>query len=582
MKCILVLALRELGERPATDPSPSFFYTYSGAMASLLRFSELIKIPARKLNCSPLRSVLKIYAYPADSVVRKNALLLVILFTGVVLRLYQLGAESLWYDEAISTWAAHQSPSQILEVSKGDNNFFSYYLFLHYWVALFGDAEYSVRLPSALAGIWAIFIMYRVGCQLFSRNEALIASLVLALSPLHVYYSQEARVYEIMTLLSLLSFYFFLKVLKKGYLRAQAGYVLCTSTLMYSHVYGLFVVLAQNLYLVTAFLISKPFRLREESRKPGLGGWVFLQVLLFLLYVPGLVLLAGWVLDPKGREWIEPPSIGVVYSDVVIYAGSPLLLMLLLVLSLLAAAGLIREDADGRKKLWLLLTWFLVPVALPLTVSLFSTPIFHYRYGIAASLALYLMAAKGVGIASGALASFQGAHPRIPVSFRGNTPWIIAAAMLVGLSCGVLWRYFDTIDKTQWREAARYVDSHARANDLVLIYPDFELPSLSQYYFEGISIKKKEAEKTIKKNDKRSLKQHDRIWLVRDLDFEPESLSLEEFTYDSFFSKRSYAAVQEVGFGPYHRQCYPYHPIPCGVVHPGEGKGIDVTLYEKK
>jgi mannosyltransferase len=551
--------------------------TRSGPLASLLRFSALIKMPARKLNCSPLRSVLKIYADPAGSIVRKNALLLVILFTGVVLRLYQLGAESLWYDEAISTWAAHQSPSQILEISKDDNNFFSYYLLLHYWVGLFGDTEYSVRLPSALAGIFTIFVMYKVGCLLFGRNEALIASLILALSPLHVYYSQEARVYEIMVLLSLLSFYFLLKVIRKGDLRAQAGYVLCTSALMYSHVYGLFVVLAQNLYLATAFLISKPFGLREETLKPGLGRWIFLQVLLFVLYVPGLVLLTGWILDPKGRGWIEPPSIGVVYSDLVIYAGSPLLLMLLLVLSLLATAGLIREDATGREKLWLLLTWFLVPVALPLTVSLFSTPIYYYRYGMAASLALYLMAAKGVGVASGALASFQGARPRKPLGFGGNMAWLIAAAMLIGLSCGVLWRHFDTIDKTQWREAARYVESHARANDLVLFYPFFEMLSLGQYYFEGIPIKKEELEKTIK-NDERSLRQHDRIWIVHDLDWVPR----EEFTYDSFFSKRSYAAVQEVGFGPYHRQCYPYHPIPCGVLHPGEGKGIDVTLYEKK
>ena len=155
--------------------------------------------------------------------------------------------------------------------------------------------------------------------------------------------------------------------------------------------------------------------------------------------------------------------------------------------------------------------------------------------------------------------------------------WLIAAAMLIGLSCGVLWRHFDTIDKTQWREAARYVESHARANDLVLFYPFFEMLSLGQYYFEGIPIKKEELEKTIK-NDERSLRQHDRIWIVHDLDWVPR----EEFTYDSFFSKRSYAAVQEVGFGPYHRQCYPYHPIPCGVLHPGEGKGIDVALYEKK
>ena len=431
--------------------------------------------------------------------------------------------------------------------------------------------------------------MYKVGCLLFGRSEGILSSLILALSPLHVYYSQEARVYELMALLTLLSFYFFLNILRKNNPTARAGYVLCTSALLYSHLYGLFVVLAQNLYFATTSLGRPSLGSTSETRgaAPSFGSWPFLQFLLLVLYVPGVLLLANW-LKPGGRNWVPPaPSLGSVYADVVIYAGSPLLLVLLLIFSLLGTVGLIGSGSDGVKKLWLLLVWFLTPVALPIAISLFSTPVFHYRYGIAASLALYLLAAKGVSITSSAFASSRALRARgFPGLPMANMAWLIATAALIALSSKPLWGYFSTIEKTQWREAARYVDAHAQPNDLALVYPAPGLTPLQDYYLRRTDLELKKLERAAERekrfrsaangaDPRRGIVQHDRVWLIHDL-------SQEELRYDSFFSSRSYTPIHKEEFGPYDHKCYPYYPVPCGVLHGGSGKGIDVTLYEKK
>lgn len=162
-------------------------------------------------------------------------------------------------------------PSGIVEASNTDNNFPTYYLIMHYWVSLFADSEFSLRFPSALAGLLAVLAMYKVGSLLFGRGVGLTASLILALSPFHIQYSQEARVYSLMALLALVSFYCFVKVLRERKRAAQTGYVLSTLALMYSHVYGLFIVLAQNLYLAAVLLGGFSGRGTKPDRAWGDG-----------------------------------------------------------------------------------------------------------------------------------------------------------------------------------------------------------------------------------------------------------------------------------------------------------------------
>lgn len=145
-----------------------------------------------------------------------------------------------------------------------------------------------------------------------------------------------------------------------------------------------------------------------------------------------------------GRSWIPSPSLGSVYGDLVTYSGSPLLLALLLAFALLAVVALMRSSR-AADTLLLLLTWFLTLVALPIVVSSFSTSIFHPRYGIAASLALYLLAAKGVEAGSVALSGMF--LRQTPNTSRARTLWLTAAAVLTVTFSTEVWSYHNTVKK---------------------------------------------------------------------------------------------------------------------------------------
>jgi len=475
---------------------------------------------------------------------KNHGALLAILFLGTFLRVYQLGTESLWRDEGWSTWfASLGSPSEIVEQSKTDNNFPTYYLILRYWIGLFGDSEFSVRFPSALAGVLAVFAIYKVGQLLFGRSTGLIASLLLTLSPFHIAYSQEARVYSFMTLLAVLSFYFFLEVLAKPNAAARTGYVLSTTTLVYCHVYGLFIVLAQNIYYLTTAFLGKAFRSRDGTR-PGSGGWVLLQALLLVLYVPACILLVGWISSPTGRAWITLPSLSSVYFDFIAYSGSRWLLILLLTFSLLAVIGLLKSGAGS--KLYLLLLWLLTPVALPIAISIFSTPIFFRRYAIVATPALYLLAAKGVEVASDAF-SRAAFLSKIPRAFRANAVRLIVAATLIVLSSAVLWNYFDRVNKAQWREAAQYMDARLLTNDLVLVYPEKALP-VFVHYSDRTDVRKEPLPPDGDATTAQSISKHDRFWVVHDQTTPaaydkrfPHTFLLE--SHDRIFSDQRYAGI---------------------------------------
>jgi uncharacterized membrane protein len=66
-----------------------------------------------------------------------------------------------------------------------------------------GSEEWVLRLPSALVGLLSIYLLYRLGSALFDRLTGLAAALLLAVSPFHVWYSQEARMYALVGLLCL-------------------------------------------------------------------------------------------------------------------------------------------------------------------------------------------------------------------------------------------------------------------------------------------------------------------------------------------------------------------------------------------
>jgi mannosyltransferase len=123
--------------------------------------------------------------------------LIAILVLSTVLRLYQIGAESLWVDEMNSLIVAegywsHRNAARPL-----------YYVLLNGWMA-FGHSDAWLRGLSVVFGVGCVALIFELGKQLFNRQTGLVAALLIGVSPLFINHSQEIRMYSLSSFLSLL------------------------------------------------------------------------------------------------------------------------------------------------------------------------------------------------------------------------------------------------------------------------------------------------------------------------------------------------------------------------------------------
>lgn len=392
-------------------------------------------------------------------------ILLLILSLGAVLRIVNLGSDSIWLDEAYSVQFAHLPLPQLLdETARSDVHPPLYYILLHFWLNLFGDSEAATRALSVLFGLLAILMIYMVAALLFDRATGLLSALLLALSLFHIEFAQEARMYTLLALLALCSFYFFLKLCAETRAVALIGYVVSTSLLMHTHVYGFFIIAAENLFFFSLYFS------RRELFKRLLVRWLLMQAALAVLFLPWLSVMLQQFKRVQRGFWIPRPTLDFLRLTWMLYAGSALLSWLFIPLVALGlipqrrrgnthnteehtsvpAATARKSVFSGREKTWLLLLWLLSPIVIPFVLSQFLSSIYLPKYTIAASAAFLILAARGI------------------MSIGADRVRVLLVALILGLSLVNMRAYWSAPHKDFWREAASYFDRTARDGDLVL------------------------------------------------------------------------------------------------------------------
>jgi uncharacterized membrane protein len=121
---------------------------------------------------------------------------------GMILRSYQLGANSLWSDELATLMLARHPLSEIVRLSSSVNFIPPlYFLIVHGALQGLGESEVALRLTSAIAGLCTIPVVWLLMHELTGRRgTANIAAALLAVNPLHLWFSQEARAYALLLL----------------------------------------------------------------------------------------------------------------------------------------------------------------------------------------------------------------------------------------------------------------------------------------------------------------------------------------------------------------------------------------------
>jgi mannosyltransferase len=360
--------------------------------------------------------------------------------------------------------------------------------------------------------------MYRVGTLLFSREVGFFGALLLALSEFHIQYAQEARAYSVLAFLTLLSFFFFIQFLQRWSYLSAIGYIVSSALLLYTHAFGFFPILSQSIYWVLLCLWSHQ-RDRRRVRQ-----WAAFPIVLFLLYVPWLGVMVDQTLRFQSASWIDTPTLRSLVNSFSTYSGSRFSLAAFLLIFLISIViwGKTSESSSSRmgslpQNHWvqhgrlssiasvlLLSLWLLTPILLSFVISQFVTPLYLTRATIGASLAWYILAAKGL-------------------ESLGSRKMLQFALVSLIVCCSVVnvWRYHSKIKKEQWREVANYVDTYAKQEDLLLFHEAGLCRSAFDYYSRRTDLVKQPLQDmflNIDEVDKEALKQsvgnYDTVWII--------------------------------------------------------------------
>ena len=454
------------------------------------------------------------------------ALLLILLLAGG-LRLYNLGGESLWHDETVSVYAARSSVSEILTVRTRVDLFPPlYHLMLHGWIRLVGDSAVAVRVPSVIFGIAAVAVLFLVGRELRDDALGLVVAFLSAISYFLIRYAQEARPYSLLVLLSLASYYFFIRMVRRGATGgASVGYAATTALLLYTHYHATFLVLTQVCTVACLWRRLGRIRLR----------WVAAVTVASLAFSPWLpILRAQYFLENEILGWIPVPTIfhliGVLSYWVTFPWGSYVdphskhvlealklfpLLPLGIIFWVLVSVGCfvwarMPESMVGRRWLrpigWaptdetvILALWMIVPVLVPFAISHIGRPIFWPRYLIGAVPAFYLLLARGV------------------VAFnRRWLAWSLSLAILI-LTVPGLARYYRVPMKEQVDHAARMVEQGDRQGDLLVLASKY-LSNPFTYYYHGsqdrFTVDDRDGPLKVLRQLETAIVGHKRLWLI--------------------------------------------------------------------
>jgi hypothetical protein len=172
-------------------------------------------------------------------------LILLFVILAFALRVYQLDAKSIWLDEGTSLNRASGDLAFILSnkvisggITSTDPHPPLYFLLLHFMIKIAGDSDFSLRFPSVFFGVLIVPLVYFMGKRLYDTQTGLVAAFLTVLSPFYLWYSQEARMYTLLTFLGLLSAHCLLHTSEDRGIVWIIGFALSAIAMTYTSFFG--------------------------------------------------------------------------------------------------------------------------------------------------------------------------------------------------------------------------------------------------------------------------------------------------------------------------------------------------------
>ncbi len=408
------------------------------------------------------------------SVIKQHYILLALLVLGAVLRFYELDFQSVWLDEINTLNDANPdySISEVFaSVAKYDLHPPLYFFAIHFLFKLFGYTALVARAFSAVAGIAAIWAMYKLGRELFNKQVGLVTSALLCVNAYQIYYSQEARPYMVFCLFTILSFLYLARFVKLPTRRNAILYGVFTSLMLYGHLFGLFTLVGQIAVILFFIAVSE-----KSERKPFFVNAVIAGVTAFVLFIPSAKSFYAATL--VNEFWIPKPTLQTfadIFSD--FFGRSEIILLLtvtgiifyLIRLSKEKRTGFTRESIVSNRMTFssiILASWLVFTVVPPVVLSYVSTPMVIGRYFIAILPAIFIVVAIGI--------EFKN---------RLITVGVASIFLIVSLTDLAVSKYYSTVTKTQFRELTPLIAANNKSEPIAT-----SLAWYFQYFLPGEKI----------------------------------------------------------------------------------------------
>ncbi|MES2437350.1 MAG: glycosyltransferase family 39 protein [Patescibacteria group bacterium] len=373
--------------------------------------------------------------------------------------------QSLRLDEAQSLWQTSHTPTKILNIIAQDVHVPFYHMILHFWQLFLGNTVETGRALSLIFFVLSIPAMYFLGKRAFNRNVALFATTLYAVSPFMNWYGSEIRMYSLLTLLTILSQYFFLGIYKLRDGDSWIGYSIVALFGIFTHYFFFFVLLVQALF----YFIYRPGFAPNSLKK-----FITIAVLLVLIFSPWVYYMQIQGSGSTTAPMLTAPStIDVFNSFSQFLFGfqndhmNTLLVSLWPITVLLGFLALRENEKVSSDAVYMLMS-ILIPMVAAFVVSVTLRPLFVSRYLILTIPSLYL---------------FIGwVFSTYPKQLQNVVKAVLIFAMLASLAIEIVSPTTPT--KENYREAVTYLEQRTTAQDVIVLSAPFTRYPV-EYYYRG-------------------------------------------------------------------------------------------------
>lgn len=321
----------------------------------------------------------------------EKVLLGVVFLFVLAIRVALIDQKNLWFDEVFSWHISQSSFYEIVVRTTNDIHPPLYYFILKIWTFVFGDSVFVLRVLSALFMSFSVFFIYAICKKFLTVKESFFVLLLYAVSPLNLYYSQEARMSALNLFLNIGAVYYFIKLQEmhlpwRRIFRFPVFYlfIFFEAAALYTHYFSFFILVSLILYLLFHF------RKQIKNAFPAASYFGFVA----LLYVPWVPTMIEHM--KRGQAWrqkqgtiqvlqellnyLKDLSMGLYYHYADLRFVEVLTWIMILVTIILVVLAALRKNQKTELSYNLIIGMcFAVTILLAVIIS-FNQKIEFYRY----------------------------------------------------------------------------------------------------------------------------------------------------------------------------------------------------------